>query len=150
MRFTSVLFTIGVLFSTNSFAVDFKNCPRSAKDKLHGFESHYDTNPAPTYFVGLWSKLDRSEKPRLSKAVRGQDLSGVVELQNEMAARLLKDRKALIKWIKENKLESQILVSDIPENGTFTLFNATYNGILKVLCSASVGELPSIFSNPGI
>lgn len=152
------LLTTALVSVSPVFAQDGEVCPNTSVEarvrvmnQLGSYDLEYAKNARPRFFVGLWTKLEASEKPAFGQIMRADDaqMSGLRETMRILSGRLAQDREHLSAWVRANGLESEIEVESIPADGSFLFFKASRLGMSRVLCASLSGELPSYMFRMG-
>ncbi len=124
-----------------------------ASEKITKLESAFTKQERPLFFTGLWSKVEEKEKPSISAALRTKPESKMMEalrkIMDTMSARLSQDRRNLIVWLTNHKLDDEIQVLPKPSNGSFLFVKASRSGMKNLICASVQGELPAILMELG-
>lgn len=156
---TRLTFISAIFVAVTSYAESAKFCPGASdnvekliSEKLLSYEGSFGQDSRHMFFVGLWVKLEDSEKRELSIVIHKdiqEMLEGVQVIMQKLSERLFTDRQALAVWIRVNNLEAEIEIQSLPADGSFLLLKATRSGIARIQCASSLGELPTFMSRLG-
>ncbi|MES2854853.1 MAG: hypothetical protein V4692_03265 [Bdellovibrionota bacterium] len=144
---------LAIFISVTPASADPGLCRYLGSTQASELHASFQKEVRHTFFIGLWRKLEESERPKVSWMFDTKDdaelIRNVESVQEMLSERLLRDRVDFGAWVRGRGLSEEIEISEKPENGSFILYSATRRGLNETLCASERGELSEIFLNPG-